>query len=309
MKPAAFRYSCPESLEEALELLSDLGADTKILAGGQSLLPMLNMRLAAPAHLVDINGLPELADIVAEPAGVRVGALARHAQVERDVGAQVVQPLLGQALRLVAHPVIRNRGTTVGSLAHADPAGEMTAVLALLDGEMEVARAGGRRTVPAAEFFLGPLESCLQPDELALSAWFPSLPARSGTAFREVARRHGDYAMCGVAAAVTLDEDGMVVRARTAYVSMAPTPVVLDLTDALRGFRGDRGDHPGWGAAARDAVSELDPEVDIHASAAYRLQLAQVLTAKALAAAGSAAGASSVESVELPRSAERGRGS
>ena len=286
MKPAPFTLASPETLDEALDVLAELGDDGKVLAGGQSLLPMLNMRLAAPAHLVDINGVAGLADVEPSTAGVRIGALVRHTRLLEDAGAAAAVPLLAQALSLVAHPVIRNRGTTVGSLAHTDPSGEMTAVLALLGGTVELRRRGGARTVGADEFFVGPLESCLAPGELAVSATFPALPPRSGSTFREVARRHGDYAMCGVAAAVTLDEDGRVERARTAYISMSPVPVVVDLTDAVAGATWDTAD---WAAAGRLAADGLDPEPDLHASAAYRRQLATVLTRSALASAAQAA--------------------
>ncbi|MDQ1625023.1 MAG: aerobic carbon-monoxide dehydrogenase medium subunit [Actinomycetota bacterium] len=287
MKPSPFAYSAPESLDEALRVLADVGSDGKVLAGGQSLLPILNMRLAAPGHIVDINRLPGLAFVQADESGVRVGALARHADVERDGEAHRVLPLLRQALQLVAHPVIRNRGTTVGSLAHADPAGEMTAVLALTGGTVELARLGSTRTVGAADFFLAPLESAVQAGELAVSAYFPAFPARTGTAFVEVARRHGDYAMCGVAAAVTLDADGGVVAARAAYVSVGPTPTVVDLTETVSGRQGATAD---WGPAGELARSNVEPESDIHASADYRLHLTGVLTERALrAAAGVAA--------------------
>jgi carbon-monoxide dehydrogenase medium subunit len=286
MKPAPFTLHVPTTLDEALDALADTGQDAKVLAGGQSLIPLLNMRLASPRHLVDVNGVGGLGRIDAGPAGVRVGALARHADVEHHRGAAAVLPLLAQALRLVAHPVIRNRGTTVGSLAHADPSGEMTAVLSLLGGEMELARKGGARTVPAADFFRGPLESCIEPGELAVSAWFPALPAHTGTAFREVARRHGDYAMCGVAAAVTLDGDGRVARARTSYISMSATPLVLDLTDAVIGQLSDAAD---WDAAAQLSADGLDPEPDIHATAEYRRHLGIVLTRQALGEAALAA--------------------
>jgi carbon-monoxide dehydrogenase medium subunit len=297
MKPAPFTLHVPTTLDEALDALADTGQDAKVLAGGQSLIPLLNMRLASPRHLVDVNGVGGLDRIDAGPSGVRVGALARHAEVEHHRGAADVVPLLAQALRLVAHPVIRNRGTTVGSLAHADPSGEMTAVLTLLGGEMELARKGATRTVPAADFFLGPLESCLEPGELAVSAWFPALPARTGTAFCEVARRHGDYAMCGVAAAVTLDGEGRVARARTSYISMSATPVVLELTDAVVGQLPDTAD---WGAAAQLSVDGLDPEPDIHATAEYRRHLGIVLTRQALgeAALAAASAGRSVPSLE-----------
>ena len=286
MKPSPFAWSAPTSLDEALTVLARVGGDGKVLAGGQSLLPILNMRLAAPAHLVDINRLTELAYVRVVDGSVVVGALARHAAVERDGPAYDVQPLLRQALRLVAHPVIRNRGTTVGSIAHADPSGEMTAVLALTGGSVQVASSSSRRDVAAADFFAGPLESCLVAGELAVSATFPSFAPGSGTTFVEVARRHGDYAVCGLAAVVTV-ADGVVTSARAAYVSVAPTPLVLDLTDAVAGAEAGGAE---WAAAGELAGEQVDPEPDIHASADYRRHLVRVLTARALAeAAGRAA--------------------
>jgi len=282
MKPPRFAYHAPASLDEALATLAELGHDAKVLAGGQSLVPILNMRLAAPDHVVDINRLTELAYVQTVDDGVRVGALARHAEVEADEDAASRVPLLRQGLRLVAHPTIRNRGTTVGSLAHADPSGEMTAVLALLGGSVELARLGSRRTVAAADFFLAPLESAVEPGELAVSAWFPAPPVRTGTAFVEVARRHGDYALCGVAAAVTLAADGVVATARAAYLSVSPVPLVLDLTEAVAGQHPDAAD---WSPAAELARAGVDPEGDIHATAEYRRHLAGVLTGRALAAA------------------------
>ncbi|WP_406277832.1 FAD binding domain-containing protein [Embleya sp. NBC_00896] len=279
MKPSAFRYHAPTNLAEALEALDAVGHDGKVLAGGQSLIPMLNMRLAAPAHLVDINGLAELSYVRTDPGGVAVGALARHAEVEADDAAYAAVPLLRQGLRLVAHPVIRNRGTTVGSLAHADPSGEMTAVLALLGGSVVLARKGSTRTVAAEDFFVGPLEACIETGELAVSAYFPRLPGRTGTEFVETARRHGDYAICGVAAAVTLDDDLRIVSARAAYLSISSTPLVLDLTDALIGRTADTAI---WRDAVTLATSRIDPEPDIHATAEYRAQVAGVLTARAL---------------------------
>ncbi|MFI1169473.1 FAD binding domain-containing protein [Streptomyces sp. NPDC020801] len=279
MKPSAFHYHAPTSLPEALETLNHLGPDGKVLAGGQSLIPILNMRLAAPGHLVDINRLPDLAFVRVDSGGVRVGALARHAEVERDGAAHRAVPLLRQGLRLVAHPVIRNRGTTVGSLAHADPSGEMTAVLTLLGGSVELARQGGTRTVGAADFFVGPLESCVEPGELAVSAYFPRLPERTGTEFAEAARRHGDYAMCGVATAVTLDEDLRIVRARAAYLSVSPVPLLLDLTEAVAGATPDMAH---WDSAGDLAAGRVDPEPDIHASAEYRRHLVRILTRRAV---------------------------
>jgi carbon-monoxide dehydrogenase medium subunit len=275
MKPAPFAYLRPSTLEEALAALAgEQGA--KVLAGGQSLVPLLSMRLAAPSMLVDINALPGLGDVtcdasVAGGGGVRVGALARHADVLASAEAAEVQPLVAMALSHVAHPTIRNRGTTVGSLVHADAAAEMPMVLRLLEGSVDVASVRGRRTIPAAELFAGPLESTLAHDEIAVEAHFPSLPAGAGVAFQEIARRHGDYALVGVAAVVETDGDD-VTCARLGFVSVSDVPVVVDVSDSL--------DDP-----AGRALAELDPADDIHATAAYRAHLVRVLVPKVLAAA------------------------
>jgi carbon-monoxide dehydrogenase medium subunit len=280
VKPPPFRYSRPESVTEALVLLDD---EAKVLAGGQSLVPLLNMRLATPEHLVDINRLTALSYVETANRAVRVGALARHAAVLASEAAAVSQPLLRQALRWVAHPAVRNRGTTVGSLVHADPAGEMPAVLALLGGTVHVASTAGERSIAASDFFLGPLESAVQPGELAVEAEFPAL-ARSGagTGFAEISRRRGDYAVCGVAALAWLAADGRVGGASAAYLSMGPVPVVLDLTEAVAGTAADAATFPAAVALARD---RLKPQPDIHATASYRRQLAGVLTERALLAA------------------------
>lgn len=253
-----------------------------MLAGGQSLVPILNMRLAAPAHLVDINRIPTLSTVDTSETHVTVGATARHADVEHDRDAGRRQPLLRRALRLVAHPAIRNRGTTCGSLAHADPAGEMTAVLALTGGTVRVADLAGHTDVTAEQFFLGPLESCLRPDQMVVSASFPAFAAGTGSAFLEVARRHGDYALCGVAVAVAVDPEGAVTSARAAYISVGPVPLVLDLTESVSG---QPAGHADWAAAGRLARSLVAPEADIHATADYRRQLVEVLTTRALAEA------------------------
>ena len=292
MKPGPFAYSAPTSVGETLQVLADLGPDGKVLAGGQSLIPILSMRLATFPHLVDINRVSELDTI--EPLtsnghGVRVGALARHSHVERSPVTALACPALVQALRFVAHPAVKNRGTVCGALAHADPSSELPATLALLGGSVEVAQAGQpARLVPAAEFFLGPLESALGPGDLVIAARFPAVGGRSGTGFLEVSRRRGDYALCGVGAAVTLDDDLRIVSARAAYVSVSPTPLVLDLTDAVAGRPASTADYAAAGRLARSAVS---PEADIHASAEYRRELAMVLTERVLAAAARRAGA------------------
>jgi carbon-monoxide dehydrogenase medium subunit len=288
MKPPAFDYHRPGTVAEALDVLAQVGHDGKVLAGGQSLVPLLNMRLAAPRHLVDVNWLAELDEVTVDDHAVRVGALARHARVEHHRDAHAAVPLLGQAIGDIAHTTVRNRGTVVGSLVHADPAAELPAVLVLLGGTMELASAGdGTRRVAAADFFVGPLESALRPGELATTAVFPRPPAGSGTAWVELARRHGDYAVCGVGVLVGLDQDLRVASARAALISVGPVPVPVDLTEALGGQPHDAAD---WAAAGRLAAAAVDPEDDIHASAAYRRHLAGVLTARvAREAAASAA--------------------
>ena len=274
MKPAPFAYLRPSTLEEALAALAgEQGA--KVLAGGQSLVPLLSMRLAAPSMLVDINALPELGHVTCDEAGVRVGALARHAHVLSSPEAATTQPLVAMALANVAHPTIRNRGTTVGSLVHADAAAEMQMVLLLLGGSVDVASVRGRRTIPADELFAGPLETTLAEDEIAVEAWFPALPAGAGVGFAEIARRHGDYALVGVAAVVEHDGEE-VVGARLGFVSVSDVPVVVDVTEAVRDPDGD---------PAEVALAALDPAADIHATAEYRTHLARVLVRRVLAQA------------------------
>lgn len=284
MKPSPFGYLAPHSLEEALAALTDLGHDGKVLAGGQSLIPLLSMRLTAPHTLVDINRIPGLADVEVYPDGsVVVGALVRHADLLADEPAFAALPLVRRAVSHVAHPAIRNRGTTCGSVVHADPSGEMTAVLALSGGSVQVAAAGAStRSIPATDFFLGPLESCLGSGELAVSVRFGGAAPRSGSAFLELARRRGDYAMCGAAVTVTLDEQEEVCGVRAAYLSVGPVPQVYDLTAAVAGQSHREAD---WAAAGELAAGLVEPEADLHASADYRRRLVAVLTERALAQA------------------------
>jgi carbon-monoxide dehydrogenase medium subunit len=286
VKPAPLRYSRPESVAAALQTLAELGPAGKVLAGGQSLVPLLSMRLAAPGHLVDINRLAELSYVRADGGVVRVGALARHADVLTSPAA-AAQPLLAKALRCVAHPAIRSRGTTVGSIVHADPAAEIPAVLALLGGTVRVAGGGAERLVPAAEFFLGPLESAVRPGELATEAQFPVLPRAAGTGFAELSRRRGDYAVCGVAVIAWLGPDGNVGGARAAYLSVGPVPLVLDLSAAVAGAGAAADAFPGVADLVR---GQVEPEPDIHATAEYRRHLAGVLTVRALRDAVAEAG-------------------
>ncbi len=280
MKPASFAYHRAASLDDAVDVLAATGG--KVLAGGQSLVPIMSMRLAAPTALVDLNHVPGLDRVEVESGGVRIGALVRHAALEHDPAAYAANPLLRRTLEQVAHPTIRNRGTTVGSLVHADPAAEMPAVLALLGGHVDVtSRARGNRRIEAADFFVGPLESDLAPDEVAVAAFFPDPPLGSGSAWVELARRHGDYAMVGVGALVGV-EDGVVTAASVALISVGLTPVVVDVSDDLHGTAYD---NVSWDAALDRVSATIEPDDDIHASAAYRGHLARVLTARALDAA------------------------
>lgn len=284
MKPAPFTYHAPADLDQALALLAELGPEAKVLAGGQSLVPVLNMRLAGPAHLIDINRIAGLDEVRTEDAAVRVGALVRHAHLLSHSAARTAQPLLRQALRYVAHPVIRNRGTTLGSIVHADPSGEMPAVLALTDGSVRLRSASGERDVPAAEFFVGPMESSIAADELAVEAVFGRFPAGTRTGFTETARRHGDYALAGVALAVHVEDGpggGTVGQVRASFVSVTEVPDVLDLTPLLGGA--PVVDLAGLGAAVGEAVAaHVDPVGDIHATADYRRHLAVVQTRRLL---------------------------
>jgi xanthine dehydrogenase iron-sulfur cluster and FAD-binding subunit A len=281
VKPGPFVHHAPTTVDEAVAVLGEVGHDGKVLAGGQSLIPVLSMRLATPGHLVDINGVAGLDAVHVTDTAVRIGALVRHAGLEQHDGAATALPLLRQALRNVAHPAIRNRGTTVGSIAHADPAGEMPSVLVLTDGVVEAVGPGGRREIAATDFFLGPLETSLADDELVEAVRFTRFGPGTRTAFLESSRRHGDYALAGVAVAVDV-ADGVVVGARAGFVSVTPVPSVLDLTPVL----GGRDAGAPVPDEVTDAVREfVDPEGDIHATADYRRMLAAELTRRALATA------------------------
>jgi 2-furoyl-CoA dehydrogenase FAD binding subunit len=289
VKPAPFAFVRPQGLQHALEALSaDPGA--KVLAGGQSLVPLLSMRLAAPTTLVDINALPDLDHVHVDDAGVRIGALARHADVLASADVRRVQPLLSLALAHVAHATIRNRGTSVGSIVHADAAAELPMVLKLLGGSVRVASTAGTRMIAAADLFAGPLESSLHHDEIALEASFPALGPGEGVAFDEIARRHGDYALCGVGAVVRVEGE-TVTAARVGCLSVSDVPTVVDVTAALAG----EVSAGSTDAASDRALEAVDPADDLHATAAYRAQLVRVLTARVLrtayADAGSRAGA------------------
>ncbi|MFC7448053.1 FAD binding domain-containing protein [Rhodococcus daqingensis] len=280
MKPSPLKYHRPRSIEEACQVLAEVAHEGKVLAGGQSLIPMLSMRLAAPANLVDITAIDNLDSITASAeSGVTFEALATHAALASNREANRVQPLIGRALQLVAHPTIRNRGTTVGSIVHADPSAEMPAVLLLLDGSVAVRSVRGSREIPARELFLGPLESSLEPDEIATSATIPGVVPGVGVAIDEIARRHGDYALVGVAARVQV-ADGEVKNARVTYVSAGDFGEVVDYTDVIRGASATDDRDPLWNTLSETARERIGTEADIHATARYRSQLVAALTAR-----------------------------
>jgi CO/xanthine dehydrogenase FAD-binding subunit len=282
VKPAAFEYAAPDSLEEALAVLAEHGDEAKVLAGGQSLVPMMNFRLAQPALLVDCNRLGAL-DFIRESddGGLEIGAMTRVRRLEREPLVEARAPLVRETVPFIAHPQIRNRGTVGGSLAHADPASELP-VLALARGfRLRLQRSGGERWVEAEDFFTGLLTTALEPDEMLTEVAIPPMPARTGWAFTEVARRHGDYAQVGVAALVTAGGDGVCTDARLVYLSVGETPMAAPRAAAL--LRGERLSEQGFAAAAETAAAqEIEPSSDIHATEAYKRHLARVLTVRAL---------------------------
>jgi len=289
MKPAPFDYFSPATVEEALALLDEHGGDAKPLAGGQSLIPAMNFRLARPAVLVDLNRIAELAYVRAAPGGVAIGAMTRQRAVERSDDVARAAPLLAEAMPSIAHPQIRNRGTMGGSIAHADPSAELPAVMLALDAQFRAKSATGERSIPAGEFFKGMLETALAPGELLVEIAVPQLPARSGTAFLEMARRHGDYALVGVAVVVTLDPRGRCKEAKLSLLSVGDGPVLA--TEAGKVLAGQSPSEELLRAAGDAAATrDVDPPSDIHASAAYRRQLVAVLTRRALARAFERAG-------------------
>ncbi len=278
MKPPPFRYAAPTSVDQALALLSAFGPEAKVLAGGQSLMPLLNLRLVRPGVLVDLNRVRELDYIREDDGEVAIGAMTRQRTAERSALVRRLLPLLADALPLVGHPPIRTRGTVGGSIAHADPSAELPAVLLALDGSVVVRGPAGTRRIPAADFFVSYLTTALAPEDLLVEVRFPAHPG-AGTAFMEVARRHGDYALVGAAALVRL-RDGRCQGVRLAFTGVGPTPVrVAEAEAAVEG----RELTPAVAAEVRKVVAaRLEPDSDIHASAEYRREVAGVLAERAL---------------------------
>jgi CO/xanthine dehydrogenase FAD-binding subunit/aerobic-type carbon monoxide dehydrogenase small subunit (CoxS/CutS family) len=291
MKPARFRYLRAESLDHALECKRALGDEARFLAGGQSLVPAMNFRLAQPRALIDLNPLAEL-DYLRPGERLAIGALTRHRTLAEDAALAAHAPLLAEAAPHVAHPQIRNRGTLCGNLAHADPASEFPAVMLALGARMRARSAAGERWIDAAAFFRDVFTTALAPDEMLVEVEIPRLPERTASAFLEVARRRGDYAIVGVAAVVTVDAHGRFARARIALCNAGATPVMVE-TDDLEG--------------APEAVRRaIDPPANVHATAAFRRHLAGVLTRRALRTALERATARAAGHPAAPRRAAGG---
>jgi carbon-monoxide dehydrogenase medium subunit len=282
MKPSAFDYVVADSIDMAVQSLAAAGGDAKIIAGGQSLVPMLNFRLLRPAVLIDINRIAGLAFIEEAGNAIRVGALTRHFALETSPVIARHLPVLGCAMTYVAHLAIRNRGTIGGSLSHADPAAELPMMAMLLGAEIHIASASGKRTVAARDFFLDTMTVDLDSGDLVTEIVLPKLPANTGWGFEEVSRRSGDFALAAVAATLTV-EDGAITQARIALNGVGPTPLRAAEAEALLTGRALEPDLCG---RAIDAVrAAIAPETDLHASSDYRRHLAGVLAERALTAA------------------------
>jgi aerobic carbon-monoxide dehydrogenase medium subunit len=282
MKPAPFKYHAPTTVDEALTRLAEHGWDAKVLAGGQSLIPMMNFRLAQPAVLVDINPVAELSYIQpTRDGGLRIGAITRQAQVERDPLVAEVAPMVYAAMPKIAYPAVRSRGTIGGTIAHADPSAELVAASVALRARFVIRSKRGERLVPADEFFQGLFTTVLEPDELLVEVRLPPMPRHSGWSFLEVARRHHDFALVGVAAVVTLD-NGTCGSAKLVYFSVGDGPV--EAQQACAALQGQAPTAEAIEAAANLAATAdiPEPNSDINASTDYRRHLIKVLGGRAL---------------------------
>lgn len=279
MKPAAFDYFRPSSLEEALQQLAASGESAKLIAGGQSLGPMLNMRLATPSGLIDLNDLTELAYIRDLGDTLEIGALTRHDQIAESKLVQASCPLLAQAAKTIGHYAIRQRGTMGGSLAHADPAAQLPLIATTLEAKIEIVRSGGQRSLPASAFFQSVMATALAPDEIIRCVRFPKAEVNEGTSFQLFNRRHGDYAIVAVAATVALDGE-RVARVRVGLSGVSAIPQACD--DIVRPFV-DRIGNAAWATEVASAVrAAVSPEDDQRISAVYREELTQTLVERAL---------------------------
>lgn len=280
MKPARFDYARPETLGDAVKLLAGSGGEAKVIAGGQSLMPMLAFRLAAPKLLVDIGRLQDLKRAAITSDGVELGALVRWRDIEQNETLARAHPLLAEAVRHVAHYQIRNRGTVGGSLAHADPAAELPGIALTCDGIINVMGSGGARTIPAADFFTGPLTTSLASDDVIVSLRLPPWPIQRRWGFQEFSRRKGDFALAGVALFYDTDDEGRVLAPHIGAIGVGSTPVRLKASEAaLAGYRVDA---EAIARAAPVAADGLEIHDDIHAPADYRCALLRTLLERAL---------------------------
>ncbi len=287
MKPALFEYSAPKTVGEAVALLAGDPAAV-ILAGGQSLVPAMNLRLASPSHLVDIQHIPDLRGISVENGRIVVRAMTRHRELEQSDAAHAANPVIREAMAHVAHVPIRNRGTVVGSLCHADAAAEMPMVLVLTGGSVVAEGPNGRRTIAAEDFFQFHMTTSREPGEMIVEAHFPVLPAGAGAAFDEFTRRHGDYAIAAVGAIVGFGADGLARDVAIAACGIGSTPVRLREAEALiSGTRVGEGDLAAAGEAAKAAVTAAD---DMHATTAYRQRVVATLVRRVVGRAAQRAG-------------------
>lgn len=280
MKLPAFDYHAPAALQEAVRLLAAGDGASKVIAGGQSLMPMLAFRLAGPAALIDLNGIAELRGIEVRDDGVTFGAMVTWHEIESDARLRTACPLVSAAIEHVAHYQIRNRGTIGGSMAHADPAAEIPGVAVTCDAEVEIVGPHGVRRVAAKDFFLGPLTTCLQPAEIVRSIHFPAWPQRRRWAFAEFAPRRGDFAYAGIAVHYDERSDGTVVNAHVGVIGCTDVPRRLAAVEAE--LNGCRIDERVIGSAALAGTRAVEPEDDIHASAAYRRALVGTLIERTL---------------------------
>jgi aerobic carbon-monoxide dehydrogenase medium subunit len=283
MKPARFQYYDPETVDEVLRLLAEHGEEAKILAGGQSLVPLMNFRLARPSHLIDINRVDALAYLKPEDGVLRIGALTRQRAVEKSELVRRRNPLIVEASAHIGHPAIRNRGSVGGSLANADPAAEWPALALAMDATMIVRSAHSERAVPAAEFFMTYLTTCMAPDEMLAEVRIPGLPPGSGWSFLELSRRHGDFALVGVAIWLTANAGGVCTGGAIALTGVGAAPVRA--RRAEQRLLGGRLGEPLFQQVATAVSEELEPDSDLHASAEYRRRVGGVLTRRALAIA------------------------
>ena len=280
MKPPPFDYMDPRSLDEAVGLLAEHGDEGKILAGGQSLVPLLNFRLAQPSVIVDVNRVVELSYLRRSNGRLRIGAMCRQTRLEQSPVAREGWGLLGDALALVAHPQIRNRGTVGGSAAHADPAAELPVAFSALEARFMARSSRGERVLDADEFFVTHLTTALDPDELLVEVEVPSVAEGTGHAFTEYSRRHGDFALGGAAVLYTKNGDGTCTDARIAMLGAADTP--LRAREAEAALRGQKLDDDVAAEAAKLAARDIEPTGDIHGSSAYRKRLIEAMVRRAL---------------------------